>query len=138
MKNPGFIFVDDDRLVLIFGKMLLKKTVGDVEVETFDVPEEGLNYLRSGLSTFAEGRPVLLFLDINMPGMDGWEFLDHYSRLGQAIKERIHIYILSSSVDDRDKNRGAANPDVKGYLVKPLTKEALQQCIQACSLQATF
>ncbi len=138
MTNPGFIFVDDDRLVLIFGKMLLKKTIGEVEVETFEVPEEGLKYLTSGLSSFAQRRPVLLFLDINMPGMDGWEFLDHFSRLSHEIKGRVHIYILSSSVDDRDKNRGAANPDVKGYLIKPLTKEALQQCIKVCTMQATF
>jgi CheY-like chemotaxis protein len=134
MDKPGFIFVDDDRLIHMFCNMLVKKTMGEAEVKNFLQPEEGLKFLNSGLDGFSNNQPVLLFLDLNMPTMSGWEFLEYFHKLEAAIKDRITVYILSSSVDDRDKERASAIPYVIDYLTKPLTAAQLQQlCMEAGS-----
>jgi CheY-like chemotaxis protein len=65
----------------------------------------------------------IILLDLNMPIMSGWEFLERFEELDEIIKKQVKIYILSSSVDPRDKERAGKNKDVEDYIVKPLTKE---------------
>lgn len=66
-----------------------------------------------------------LFLDINMPTMSGWEFLEAFERFDALIKEQYNIYILSSSVNIGDINAAKANPLVIGFLEKPLNQGML-------------
>ncbi|MBK9016544.1 MAG: response regulator [Saprospiraceae bacterium] len=117
--------IDDDRLVLTFCRMLIKNALGTVGVKAFASPNEGLEYLRSEFSNHDDQAPVLLLLDINMPDMNGWEFLEHYEMLDDGIKNKISIFILSSSVDDRDKERASSNKLVVDYLEKPITKATI-------------
>jgi len=126
--NPpsNFIIVDDDKLVCMFCSMVLKKFFNNATVKTFEDPQTGLEFIKLGqFLQDAEARTVL-FLDINMPSMNGWEFLENFENLDEEIKNSIQIYILSSSVDERDKERAANNKYVKAFWVKPLTKEMLQ------------
>jgi len=68
---------------------------------------------------------IALFIDVNMPTMSGWEFLEYFEGLDDRVKSAIQIYILSSSVDERDLERALGNENVKAFLVKPLTKDML-------------
>jgi CheY-like chemotaxis protein len=70
-----------------------------------------------------EQKPTVLLLDINMPLMSGWEFLERFDNMKDEVKNLFRIYILSSSVDPRDKQRSYANKNVKAFLVKPLVKD---------------
>ena len=70
-------------------------------------------------------RPELIFLDINMPGMDGWEFLDAYERLEADRKAGMVICMLTTAYSDRDRERARQHGIVDDYLVKPLDKEML-------------
>jgi len=126
-ENQEFILIDDDMIVLKFCKMLLSKTVCGADIKIFSVPEEGLAFLHSFSIAPGKRNPVVLFLDINMPTMSGWEFLEQFDLLHDDIKNAIRIYILSSSVDDRDRERASANKYVIDYLVKPISKEAISQ-----------
>jgi len=62
-----------------------------------------------------------------MPVMMGWEFLDEFKKLSSGIQNHFKIYILSSSVDERDKERAAREPLVEGFISKPISKDRLIQ-----------
>jgi CheY-like chemotaxis protein len=125
MQNHKFILVDDDKLVLTFSRMLIKKNLGDVEVQAFTEAEVALQYLKSAPNDAGTGQPAVLLLDINMPTMTGWEFLEHFHSLGEEAKRHIKIFILSSSVDGRDVERARNDHHVVDFLVKPLSRKAL-------------
>jgi CheY-like chemotaxis protein len=66
-------------------------------------------------------------LDINMPGMSGWEFLEAYSKLPEDKKKEINIVMLTSSLNPDDKIKSLRNPDVKEFINKPITVEKVQK-----------
>ena len=132
-ETPLIILIDDDPIVLTFCKMIIKRTYGIADVKAFTVPEVGLEYLKSEFTHSENEIPALLFLDINMPTMSGWEFLEYYEILDDTIKKHIHIYIHSSSVDDRDLELARLNKNVVDYLIKPFTKENLNKLLPILS-----
>jgi CheY-like chemotaxis protein len=73
-------------------------------------------------------KPLLIFLDINMPVMDGFEFLDEFERLDASLRENIYIVMLTSSTDDEDI-RVAKMHTISGYIPKPLTEEKLKEVV---------
>ncbi|PZF71774.1 response regulator [Taibaiella soli] len=122
MNTPdNFIIVDDDPISNMICKTVIKKAIPKAMITSFTEPEKALDYLMNELS----GNRVTLLLDINMPTMTGWDFLDSFVHLNDAIKKNISVCILSSSVDSRDKERAASNKLIKGFLSKPLTAEMI-------------
>lgn len=118
-----FIVVDDDDFNNAICKQILKSVYGNVQIDTFSDPEEGLEFIKK---EFKEGgKSAVLFLDINMPVLSGWEFLDRYELFSNEIRDQITIVILSSSVDERDKDKAAERKYIKGFLSKPLNPEKL-------------
>jgi response regulator RpfG family c-di-GMP phosphodiesterase len=116
----NYIIVDDDPINNIICKMQLEIALGPINIKTFELPEEGLEFIEK---EFVKSPvPTILFLDINMPSISGWEFLDQYEKFIEDVKTQIAIYILSSSVDPRDKDKATANNSIKGFLSKPLDK----------------
>jgi response regulator RpfG family c-di-GMP phosphodiesterase len=120
MRPTRFILIDDDSINNYICKRLIKKTFPFVEVVDFIHPEEGLKYIQSLSNTGGESCSMLL-LDINMPEMSGWEFIEKYSHLDATIRDQVHIYMLSSSVDSRDRDKADRNKFVNGYYEKPLS-----------------
>jgi two-component SAPR family response regulator len=119
-----FILVDDDDFTNILHDIIIKDTLGEeADIETFSKPEEGLEFIKKNYAE-SSGRTVL-FLDINMPRINGWEFLEQYEEFSEAIKKQINIYILSSSLDHRDMRRAEENKNVRGFISKPLTTETI-------------
>src|SRR6185436_428149 len=116
----NYIIVDDDPINNIICKMQLEIALGAINIKTFELPEEGLEFIEK---EFVKSPvPTILFLDINMPSISGWEFLDQYEKFIEDVKTQIAIYILSSSVDPRVKDKATANKYIKGFLSKPLDK----------------
>jgi CheY-like chemotaxis protein len=66
-----------------------------------------------------------------MPVMSGWEFLERFDSLDESIKKRISIFILSSSVDSRDKARSYANKNVRDHLTKPITNKVILEVVKS-------
>ncbi len=122
----SFIVIDDDPLNNTICRLTIKKALGVTDVKTFTDPLEGLAYVTNEYpETISNNRPTFLFLDINMPIMNGWEFLEQYDILSDSIKNSIKLYILSSSVDDRDIEKANADRNIVTYLAKPITKEII-------------
>ena len=69
----------------------------------------------------------VIFLDINMPGMNGWEFLDEFNNLTHHVKTRCKIFMLTSSIDPSDIKKSQTYSTVKDFITKPLTKEKLEK-----------
>ena len=128
-KNTQFIVIDDDPLNNTICRLTIQKSLGNVDVKTFTDAKEGLDYIASeyakddGNSFYVS---AILFLDINMPIMNGWQFLEKYESLNNNLKSHIKVYILSSSVDERDIERANANKNIVQYLAKPIRKEIIK------------
>jgi CheY-like chemotaxis protein len=121
-----YIVIDDDPLNNTICRLTIKKVLGEVDVKTFTDPRQGFEYIGEEFSRDLESEDfAVLFLDINMPVMNGWEFLERYEGLNPTVKKHIKIYILSSSVDERDVEKAHANKNIVKYLEKPITKETI-------------
>ena len=124
-SSSRFIVIDDDALNNKICRVCIEKIYTGVNVTTFTDPKEGFDHVVAEYSRTDHSATATLFLDINMPVMNGWEFLDLFDELDESIKQRVKIYILSSSVDKRDMERAKTNKNVVYYLIKPLTKETI-------------
>jgi len=118
-----FVVIDDDPLNNALCKMIIKLALGKMDVRTFTLPEKGFQFIKTEYAVNMNESTSIILLDLNMPIMSGWEFLERFEELDEIIKKQVKIYILSSSVDPRDKERAGKNKDVEDYIVKPLTKE---------------
>lgn len=125
MNGYKFISVDDDDFNNSLCKLLIRRTLKINEVNTFTEGEKALEYLVTSFKKTGEQEVTVLFLDINMPNMDGWEFLEYFNKLDSTIKKNTHICILSSSIDSRDKEKAEKDSNVFRYFVKPLSSETL-------------
>ncbi|CAM4421787.1 response regulator [Flavobacterium terrigena] len=121
-----FIVIDDDPINNLLCTKNIKKSVEGADVITFTDAETGLDYIKSNFSS-PNAEKVVLFLDINMPTMSGWEFMEEFHNVNAEIKDHVSIYILSSSVSEVDKQKAKIDPDVIDYIEKPLLVDILNK-----------
>ncbi len=123
-KNRVFIVIDDDRINNMICTKMIGMSFPESDIQTFLLPEEGLNYLQT--YNQVEDKPnAILFLDINMPVLSGWDILKKMEDFPETRKNSIDTYMLSSSVGHLDLEKADNHPLVKGYISKPLTKAKL-------------
>src|ERR1700749_561525 len=120
-----FIIIDDDKLNNKVCRNIIEKTYPHAAISDFIDPQEGFNHIAETYSAKGAHKAILL-LDVSMPVMDAWEFLERFEKLDQAARERIKIQILPSSVKKEDMARAGANRHVEYYLIKPLTRESIK------------
>jgi len=118
-----FIIVDDDHVNNAITRLMIKKTLGDADTTIFTMPEDGLAFIQSEYVKTV--KPTILFLDINMPTMTGWEFIQQFEKFSEVVKNQIAIYTLTSSIDQRDIDQAEANQYIKGFISKPMTREVI-------------
>jgi CheY-like chemotaxis protein len=118
------MLIDDDPSDNFFHEREIKKADLSTTVIKTDSAIKALEYLKS-MKENRLTQPDLIFLDINMPKMDGWEFLLEFSQLDKVIQSEVMIMILTTSNNTTDKFRAKAWSFVSGYLTKPLTKEII-------------
>jgi len=122
--------VDDDTISLTISQLLLKKTGFAQAVDTVIDGSEALEYFEHLFSTEpnpAEAAPELILLDINMPVMNGWEFLQEYNPRFRDKLLNTHIVILSSTIDPEDFALAKQYPVVTQFISKPLSIENLEE-----------
>jgi CheY-like chemotaxis protein len=123
-----FLIIDDDPTNNFLCEIMVKKTITGLDILTFIQPEIAVDYIKK---EYLNGSvvPTVLFLDINMPVMTGWDFLETLETFDNKIIQQFTIYIVSSSVDQSDKKRAIENPLVIDYIEKPVTVEKLKQIL---------
>ena len=128
MKAPDrFMVIDDDRTTTILCEHVLFRYSGATPIKIFLDPEEALESISEEYGNSTVPISTVMFLDINMPSMTGWEFLELFNKLPLKVQCQFTIYILSSSIDQRDEERCKSNPLVSGLICKPLKLESIKQ-----------
>ncbi|TVZ15864.1 response regulator [Maribacter sp. MAR_2009_72] len=131
MKNVQICCIIDDDPIFIYGTKRIMKEVDFAEdILVYNNGQEAVEGLME--ISQAEGlMPEVIFLDLNMPIMNGWEFLDEYKNLPNNNTEKTIIYIISSSVDPRDLERVKNYEQVNNYILKPITPDDLSTILKA-------
>ena len=93
------LVIDDDPLNNMLCAYTIKKAFSDSKVSCFEMPHDGLEYVINQYNEGYTPPPTIIFLDINMPEMDGWGFLDELKKMKSYIQNQFKIYILSSSIN---------------------------------------
>lgn len=112
--------IDDDPLSTFLAQTVLTLEEPAHDITAFDSGIEALEVITAGPENAI---PELIFLDLNMPIMDGWAFLDALAPLKEKLQERCTIYILTSSLDTADTLRVEEYSIVSGLIHKPITTE---------------
>ncbi|HET9978406.1 MAG TPA: response regulator [Burkholderiaceae bacterium] len=121
MKLREVLVLDDSDADLLYSRLMVEAAGVAGKVSTFETGPEVLAYLQR-----AEGHQVdLILLDINMPEMNGFEFLDAYQRLHRAQQARAVVVMLTNSPDPAERARAQSFDCVKGYVVKPIDRAAV-------------
>ena len=119
----NYIIVDDDDFNNILSTITIEGALGKVNIKAFSTPENGLSYIHDEHIKIL--KPTILLLDLNMPTLTGWEFMEQYEKFNEEIIDRISVYILSSSVDERDIDRAKGIKLIKGFISKPLEAKSI-------------
>lgn len=120
-----FIIIDDEPINHLISKMLLSEMLDCREITSFTNGADALRFLQHDFNCNS-GQPTVLLLDLNMPIISGWDFLELFDLYKQGLKNSVKIYILSSSIDPGDRNKAMANPNVISFLSKPLTEQLIK------------
>lgn len=130
MNLKAFI-IDDDQICHFITRHLIKSEHLAQEVACFYEAEHALQQM---LSDLPQSLPDVIFLDLNMPHMNGWQFLDALHPYETRISPHTKIFILTSSVDAVDQEKAWEYPLVSGYFLKPLQPRdlvAIRELLQA-------
>lgn len=123
------MLVDDNQNDNFFHERAIKKANSKINVLIENSGIDALKYLKSNRDNkLAE--PSLIFLDINMPNMNGWDFLHEYNKLEKELQIDVIIIMLTSSDNEDDIAKVKALDFVADYITKPLTKEVMQDIIK--------
>jgi two-component SAPR family response regulator len=129
METPNrFIIIDTDEINSFVSCKAIMLASRETTIQTFNDPDKGLNYLK-GRPTSTEKNRTILFVNADIPGMKGWEFIEQFNELDQQQKKKTEIYVLCNVVDHNDRDYIRQYPFVKGFLEKPLSRDRVTECI---------
>lgn len=134
MPLERLLLIDDDHVTFWLVNRLNKKLgiVGDLQHAVDGLA--GLEVMQRVAAGQAP-RPDVILLDVNMPRMNGFEFLEEYARMPEPVRSGVMLLMLTSSMLDRDRQRAEAHPFVSGFLDKPLTGEKLSRLAERYRLR---
>lgn len=127
IKN--LVLVDDDDTFVFLTKKTIEQTKLVDLIKVFENGLEALNFLKENKNNVS-ALPEIILLDLSMPIMNGWQFLEEYTKLNPTIGKKITIYICSSSISHDDITRAKKINEVSDYIIKPITKEKLIDLIK--------
>ncbi len=116
------MLIDDDEINNFINRKLLSRYDDNLGIVDFVGAREALNHLRNP----GDSLPDFILLDINMPEMNGWEFIAEFAKLNL---NHTRVIVLTSSIDGRDEERARSLAEVKGYFIKPLDNSKIEEIL---------
>lgn len=123
------LLIDDDPAINFLHKHVIKKEGVAKEIIAHQSAEEALEYLKENAKN-GYHYPELIFLDINMPGMDGWEFIEEYEKLDNTLEQSKIVVMLSTSTDPKDQKKAEFKQVINQFLNKPLKAADIQYILE--------
>ena len=123
--------IDDDNIYQYTARVILESTGLAKQIQSFYNGNDAINYFADPKNFDSETLPDVIFLDINMPIMDGWEFLEEYKQFQGKLPKPIAIYMVSSSVNSSDMQKSRSYNAVSDYLVKPVSRSKYQELMES-------
>jgi response regulator of citrate/malate metabolism len=125
-KISNLCIIDDDPMASFYIKRLAE--LGEVAsiITIYNNAQGAIDYLLTYKKS-SENLPDIILLDIYMPGLDGWGFLEEFRKLKDTLPKKMEIYVISSSDHPNDIRKAKSTPEVKDYFQKPVTMELLKE-----------
>jgi CheY-like chemotaxis protein len=122
----SILLVDDDDATIFYYRIIIEHAGFKVQVSVAKNGKIAMAYLDSAIAGKAP-LPNLILLDINMPVMNGWDFMDVYRELPEECRSKMIVVMLTSSLNPDDVVRAGKYPDIKEFRIKPLSPEILNE-----------
>jgi len=134
LDNHHILLVDDDDVTNFLSREMFRLSYPDMVINTTLNGREAIDFLLQALSE-AGGLPQIILLDINMPVMDGWDFLDKFNDLVKQypVLDRIRVFVFTSSVYQEDLKKAMTYPLVEKAFSKPLNDQQIREMVNYCS-----
>ncbi len=130
MKKTNSVYViDDDEIYQFTINKILNSFNLPLEIKFFPDGEEAINFIDHNKNN-EEELPDIVFLDINMPIMDGFEFLEEFEKIKSNLSKNIIVHMVSSSVDEVDIERANKNKNISSYITKPVNPKDIEYIIK--------
>ncbi|MBQ4913363.1 response regulator [Maribacter sp. MMG018] len=126
MSPKKVLLIDDSEIDNYINKAVLSKSelVSEITIKTSGA--DALKYLESANE---DSFPDIIFLDIRMPGMDGFEFMEHYIKLPENLTGQCKVFVLSSSIDPVDIEKSNSYKEIEKHLTKPLAHHPIEKLV---------
>jgi len=127
--KKSVLIIDNDPIYRTISQKIIEKL--DL-AETIYVEKNGYTAIQFLTNVIENSSPLpqIILLDIEMPVMNGWEFMDEYCKIENPLLAEIKIYIVSSSISQIDKDKANTYSEIKGFISKPLTIETLKSILE--------
>ncbi|MGZ3866958.1 MAG: response regulator [Bacteroidia bacterium] len=123
-QNFTFIIVDDNIIDILIYKLVLKNIFPNAPIIYFTETKDGLDFIKDNYPKKSKGETIL-FLDLNMPVINGWEFLKEFERFDENTKRQIQIHIISFYANSENKKSADDDRNVESMITKPISKEKI-------------
>ena len=117
----GVLLIDDNKASNFIHSKFLRETDNIDHVNAFEIGAQAIDFLKN-ITTY----PELIFVDINMPTMDAWQFLDEYRLIERPEKNNAIIILLTTTISPQDEVKMKTYPEIKDIMYKPLDKAAIK------------
>ncbi len=131
-KNKITCLIDDDEIYLFSVKKVIEVNNLSERVLEFRNGQDAIDFFAQ-CSDNDQDLPDVIFLDINMPVMNGWEFIEEFKKIRPRLSKDIMLYVVSSSVDKSDLEKARSFANVNDYLTKPISATQLKNIYAAAS-----
>ncbi|GAB3165054.1 response regulator [Telluribacter humicola] len=131
MNKINTAYIIDDSHIYVFGLSKIIETYKLCNnLMVFEDGEKAIRHISDNLHDNTV-LPEIILLDINMPIMNGWDFLNEFAKLKSNISKNITIYMISSSIDPEDLERAKSYKEVSEYIIKPISISRLKELLSA-------